>query len=721
MPRQITDKRVAIVGGGIAGLTAALRLSERGYKVTLFERSQELGGMLGANNGRILFTIEPGKDVGPDVRRSIEPVCKELDACELPEAVRKRFADKGIELPESAHVGVIRPQVKWRVAYYDGQREHMYFIVRRERHADAEIRAGLPVPDAELVDVDESRESLHVYNGAYYEHCFHMYLNWYHNFWQIVEEDLGLDRTDLFHRRPSVKYLQPGTFPNYTELTDVGAPGTMLKNLVSGVAAPHDMYLYGYSLVDLLSTPIRSDWLGMFTVNGFMRSRWYGTDGSAILHQDTLAKAFSIPSFLTAAHAYKKFIHFGTPVPSPMLWLMKGNVQTHLIYPIEDVLRQRGCTIMRGASVEGWELEETGNEEQAETRVRKVKWKYAPWGRAECDGPQFEHETDFVILAVQIETLRDLLAEPSEGDIKPLMEIEPHLHGVRQLQSASMASLDLYFTKRLENIPAANVVLENSHYNVTFVDNSQNWSAQSDQIGARTMLNVSASNIHQLPTFVDMEDPAHQEIVMQAMITELARYVKGFDPGTKHGESKDIDWNLTNLRMNLDQPLMLNQVGSGRLRPRHRYDSLPNLFFAGDPTHNIIEVVTIEGAVLTGVRAAMDVYEADPLGDPIKVKVPYHYPPHMFLLLKILGFPAAMVAKGCAMMDEVASLRRGDADLEKVSESQQAIVSAPFQLMQRVFETVWTGYIVSLREGLQRARGARAAARPTVLPSQAEP
>ncbi len=45
LPRPTKDK-VGVVGGGPAGLMAAYSLSKRGYKVTLFERSSELGGAL---------------------------------------------------------------------------------------------------------------------------------------------------------------------------------------------------------------------------------------------------------------------------------------------------------------------------------------------------------------------------------------------------------------------------------------------------------------------------------------------------------------------------------------------------------------------------------------------------------------------------------------------------------------------------------------------------
>jgi NADH-quinone oxidoreductase subunit F len=41
-----SQHKVAVIGGGPAGLTAALRLAQRGYKVTVFEKLPVLGGML---------------------------------------------------------------------------------------------------------------------------------------------------------------------------------------------------------------------------------------------------------------------------------------------------------------------------------------------------------------------------------------------------------------------------------------------------------------------------------------------------------------------------------------------------------------------------------------------------------------------------------------------------------------------------------------------------
>ncbi|CAN5253672.1 NAD(P)/FAD-dependent oxidoreductase [soil metagenome] len=43
-----TPKRVAVIGGGIAGISAASSLAERGFAVTLFEKDNFLGGKVGA-------------------------------------------------------------------------------------------------------------------------------------------------------------------------------------------------------------------------------------------------------------------------------------------------------------------------------------------------------------------------------------------------------------------------------------------------------------------------------------------------------------------------------------------------------------------------------------------------------------------------------------------------------------------------------------------------
>jgi len=61
LPLQLTEpKSVAVAGGGIAGMVAALSLAERGFKVSLFEKASYLGGKVGSwtfeSNGHTLRT-----------------------------------------------------------------------------------------------------------------------------------------------------------------------------------------------------------------------------------------------------------------------------------------------------------------------------------------------------------------------------------------------------------------------------------------------------------------------------------------------------------------------------------------------------------------------------------------------------------------------------------------------------------------------------------------
>lgn len=53
------EKQIVIVGAGISGLTAAAYLSQEGHKVTLLEKSDDLGGLIGSFK-RDGFTFDHG-------------------------------------------------------------------------------------------------------------------------------------------------------------------------------------------------------------------------------------------------------------------------------------------------------------------------------------------------------------------------------------------------------------------------------------------------------------------------------------------------------------------------------------------------------------------------------------------------------------------------------------------------------------------------------------
>ncbi len=52
-------KTWAIIGGGILGMTLALRLSQKGYKVTIFESAEKAGGLTSS------WQMDVGRSVGP--------------------------------------------------------------------------------------------------------------------------------------------------------------------------------------------------------------------------------------------------------------------------------------------------------------------------------------------------------------------------------------------------------------------------------------------------------------------------------------------------------------------------------------------------------------------------------------------------------------------------------------------------------------------------------
>jgi len=65
------NERALVVGGGVAGMNAALGLADQGYEVVLIEKEEQLGGM--AN--RLTFTIE-----GADVQAYLEELIQRVNA-----------------------------------------------------------------------------------------------------------------------------------------------------------------------------------------------------------------------------------------------------------------------------------------------------------------------------------------------------------------------------------------------------------------------------------------------------------------------------------------------------------------------------------------------------------------------------------------------------------------------------------------------------------------
>jgi len=572
--------RVAIVGAGIAGLTAALRLAQRGYKVTVYEEKPYIGGQLGA----------------------------------------------------------------------------------------------------------------HKINGIYHEHCHHMYLNWYNNFWKIVEEDLGLTREEYFEPRTNVKYLRKGEFPRFTQLTNVGLPESQLTNLLSGVEPIPDMFLWGYSLIDLISQPFhQSELLSRNSVNGFMSSRFYATSRSAALHQEVLTKAFAVPSYLTSASSYKNFIKYGVRHPDPFLWVLKGNVYGRLISFWEQKLIEYGCTIEREVSVSEVILDDKG-------KVDKIQLQDTEFVELE-DSVRLvgrtlrEQQVDYLILAVPSKPLGRLV-EVGVKD-RRIVDKLPVLAEMRGLDSTPIASFDVYFKKKLAGIPKEHVILRDSGYGLSFIDNSQVW-VDDPQMSKFSVLSVAASNFYALASLEPHEDAYY-------ILKRLSEYIPVFNPGKHWGdEESDVDWDKSYFQPNAGDALFINQTGSEMWRPQKTYEGIPNLFFAGDFCMTVIDVITVEGAVVSGLEAAKALQLREPLGDPIEVIEPDAYPESSIIAMKLLMAPYAYAAKWWSMADDAVSLLGRRGSTQGLVSNLMAMYWAPYSVPAEWWETVWSMYKDMWRGGANR-------------------
>jgi len=99
-PHSDTGRRVAVVGGGLGSLAAAVTLAGRGYAVTLFERNEWLGG-------KAARLEEDGFrfDMGPTILI-------------MPSVLRRVFAEAGVSLEDRLELVPLDPQ--WRCFFDDG-------------------------------------------------------------------------------------------------------------------------------------------------------------------------------------------------------------------------------------------------------------------------------------------------------------------------------------------------------------------------------------------------------------------------------------------------------------------------------------------------------------------------------------------------------------------------------------------------------------------------
>jgi hypothetical protein len=581
MPSDTSAVKVAIIGGGIAGLTAALRLSERGYKVTIYERERVLGGNLGAE----------------------------------------------------------------------------------------------------------------AYNGVYHDVYAHMFCTWYENFWRIVEQDLHITREERFEPRNGVKVLRKHN-GGYARLANVGSFESAWANLRSGVAPVPEMFLWAYSMLDLLAQPFhRKQILNRFSLNSFVAHRPYATEASAVLHDFILMVVWSVHSYQVSASSYRNFIKYSFRNPTPAYWLLKGNLRDTLIKPLETELLARGCVIRTGVSAS--EVLLRGN--QVEIRFEDTDESERPEPKAGEEQRGEPVTVDYAILAVPPVMCGNLVEAGEKGH--RIVDRRAHLSQLRRLYATPIPVLDLYFTRKLPGVPKEHVSLWDSGSDLTFLDLSQLWvddpNMQDSQGRPITALTLAASDYYALPfeggsrTAKDTADK---------LIKELHEYLPIFNPGRRWGDPEsDIDWQKSRFQSNTAHTLYINAEGDEEWRPEASYPELPNVFFAGDFCRNAVDMATVEGAVVSGLNAARALSARvketgkDP-GTPIEVIVPKDYPRLLLLAMKLAAVPYAAGAKlWVNAIDAMDELARGRAPRGAMSSSLR-LLWAPYAYVADWLETAYAIY-----------------------------
>lgn len=694
--------RVVVIGAGIAGLTAALRLAERGFEVHVFEQRAYLGGKLGAHRhtveSKLFSEFEPAGQHEPSglgqkttTREASQVVGGWIDKHlrQQSKLLNPRQRQRGLSAP-GLSIAVPSPG---RHGAVSEQKVEGTVHDRSVRFNVSVYRRGDQAQRVEVTD------------DAYHEHCYHMYLNWYRNFWELMS-DIGREKTQHFVPMDHVTHLFPGSGPTSDRmhtLQGLSSIDTADENLLSGAEPIPDMFLWFYSAADLVSHPMNpAHYLDKTSVHAFMRSRWYATERGAELHDHLLSKAFAVPTYYSSAHAYRRYIQYSLAQPKPMLWALKQNCYEGMFMAFEEALTKKQCKLHLGVCVTELDWDRQSVKRGALSRVSGLKFKFSDargWRRyrGREQSQKFSNSPeqtlyfipDYVIVAVPPLALAELVnASESERHPNPVREVLPSLATVRKLQSGVMAALDLYFNRKLPDVPKGHVVLRDSQYGLSFIDNSQIWDKGPDSsdghhtnahnaygddtdAGPPTYLNVAATDFYKIEG-MDKDDAT------RVIIDDLKRFLD-FD-------DEDIDLSRTYLQLNDRDPLFLNEVGSEPWRPGTETE-IPNLFLAGDFCDNEIGVVSVEGAVVSGLRAARAVQaqaRADrslPADAPqlrnIPVLLPETYPVVNADALKLLLTPQAAASKAWSRLIQLAASPDRALSAEQVATEIAEALAAP--------------------------------------------
>ena len=491
---------VTIAGGGLSGLTAAMRLAERGYQITLYEQKSWMGGNLGS---RLM-------------------------------------------------------------------------------------------PDGEHLDVYP-----------------HMYLEWYANFWALLKDATNQRKEVNFEPFHTVRQLSKKQFPNFASLTDMYSPWHMIQNMFSGIGPPADMFVFGYASIDLLAEKFNPTvTLNDVDVNAFLNTRPYMTKAASDAFDSFITRVWAIPSYLASATDFRRYLAYSVLSPNPAFWLPTGSGFKVVIDPLVKAIKALGVNIVTNTEITGVSC---ADKQVTEIGLRgtTLDEDSATW--VPVPGSERTEAVENLLLAVPAATLSRLVRTPVAPGQQSVVEEAPDIAGIVRLRATQVPIIYLFFKHKLQGMPHEPVGLFGSDFSLAFTDISQTWT-DVPAFGGRTVLAVSSSDTSGLPGTTTYADA-------QAILQELSEYLP-FRPGTRWGESPDIDWNYTKYESNADSQLFINQTGTDAWRPDASSSHISNIYVAGDFCNNNIGMTTIESAVTTGLEAAKVIVRRNRHGEPVKIIAP---------------------------------------------------------------------------------------------------
>jgi hypothetical protein len=204
---------------------------------------------------------------------------------------------------------------------------------------------------------------------------------------------------------------------------------------------------------------------------------------------------------------------------------------------------------------------------------------------------------DYLVLAIPVEKVTELVRDH-------LYAGSPALGELRHIRTQPMIAFNVYFKRRVANMPSAHVNCLHSRYGISFIDVSQTWGTSD-----RTVLNLIASDV------TDLESVS-PSVAVAALMDDRRRYLPPFDVA---------DVERITFQSHRNQPLFMNDVGNWQFRPPPR-TQIRNFFLAGDYCQTPIDLVSMAGAACGGLAAAEALRADLGIGKPIPVLSPETYP-----------------------------------------------------------------------------------------------